>query len=117
MILSFDVSPTSQCLSFGDAAGSIHLMSTNNPEPQFNTFSRSVVSKFFNEQFEKFCIQFFIYLYLYFFRPTEFADPVETLQPFSSEDNETPLSSIPMTYTGQTLFSDWPEEFLKKVYR
>ncbi|XP_051153059.1 PAN2-PAN3 deadenylation complex catalytic subunit PAN2 isoform X2 [Leptopilina boulardi] len=89
MILSFDVSPTSQCLSFGDSVGSIHLMSTNNPEPQFNTFSR----------------------------PTEFADPVETLQPFSFDDNETPLSSIPMMYTGQTLFSDWPEEFIKQVYR
>lgn len=42
MILSFDVSPTSQCLCFGDSAGSIHLMSTNTPEPQFNTFSRLV---------------------------------------------------------------------------
>ena len=42
MILSFDVSRTSQCLSFGDVAGSIHLMSTNIPEPQFNTFSRFV---------------------------------------------------------------------------
>lgn len=42
MILSFDVSSTSQCLCFGDSAGSIHLMSTNTPEPQFNTFSRLV---------------------------------------------------------------------------
>lgn len=89
MILSFDVSPTSQCLSFGDAVGSIHLMSTNNPEPQFNTFSR----------------------------PTEFADPVETLQPFPFDDNETSLSSIPMVYTGHPLFSDWPEEYVKQVYR
>ncbi|XP_015605177.1 PAN2-PAN3 deadenylation complex catalytic subunit PAN2 isoform X3 [Cephus cinctus] len=89
LVLSFDVSPTSQCLCFGDAAGSIHLMSTNTPEPQFNTFSR----------------------------PTEFADPVETLQPIAFDDHMTPLSTIPMMYTGHTLLSDWPEEYLKKVYR
>ncbi|XP_014488070.1 PREDICTED: PAB-dependent poly(A)-specific ribonuclease subunit PAN2 isoform X2 [Dinoponera quadriceps] len=89
MILSFDVASTSQFLCFGDAAGSIHLMSTNNPEPQFNTFSR----------------------------PTEFADPVETLQPIPFDDDVTPLSTIPIMYSEQPLLSDWPEEFLKKVYR
>ncbi|XP_033221398.1 PAN2-PAN3 deadenylation complex catalytic subunit PAN2 isoform X2 [Belonocnema kinseyi] len=89
MILSFDVSPTSQCLSFGDSAGYIHLMSTNNVAPQFNTYSR----------------------------PTEFADPVETLEPISFYDNTTPLSTIPTMYTGQPLFSDWPSEFIQKVYR
>lgn len=89
MILSFDVASTSQCLCFGDATGSIHLMSTNNPEPQFNTFSR----------------------------PTEFADPVETLQPIPFDDDTTPYSTIPMMYSDQPLLSDWPEEYLKKVYR
>ncbi|CAK9819946.1 PAN2-PAN3 deadenylation complex catalytic subunit PAN2 [Anthophora quadrimaculata] len=89
MILSFDVSPTSQCLCFGDSAGSIHLMSTNTPEPQFNTFSRS----------------------------TEFADPVESLQSISFSDDVTPLSTIPVAYTGHPLLSDWPEEYLKKIYR
>lgn len=88
-ILSFDVSSTSQCLCFGDSAGSIHLMSTNTPEPQFNTFSR----------------------------PTEFADPVEPLPHISFDDDTTPLSTIPMYYTGQPLLSDWPEEFLRNVYR
>ncbi|XP_034178278.2 PAN2-PAN3 deadenylation complex catalytic subunit PAN2 isoform X1 [Osmia lignaria lignaria] len=89
MILSFDVSSTSQCLCFGDSAGSIHLMSTNTPEPQFNTFSR----------------------------PTEFADPVESFQCIPFDDDITPLSSIPIIYTGHPLLSDWPEEYLKKVYR
>ncbi|XP_076240982.1 PAN2-PAN3 deadenylation complex catalytic subunit PAN2 isoform X3 [Calliopsis andreniformis] len=89
MILSFDVSSTSQCLCFGDSAGSIHLMSTNTAEPQFNTFSR----------------------------PTEFADPVETIQSIPFDDDITPLSTIPIVYTGHPLLSDWPEEYLKKVYR
>nr|XP_012143234.1 PREDICTED: PAB-dependent poly(A)-specific ribonuclease subunit PAN2 isoform X4 [Megachile rotundata] len=89
MILSFDVSSTSQCLCFGDSAGSIHLMSTNTPEPQFNTFSR----------------------------PTEFADPVESLQCIPFDDDITPFSSIPIIYTGHPLLSDWPEEYLRKVYR
>ncbi|KZC14159.1 PAB-dependent poly(A)-specific ribonuclease subunit 2 [Dufourea novaeangliae] len=89
MILSFDVSSTSQCLCFGDSAGSIHLMSTNTPEPQFNTFSR----------------------------PTEFADPVESIQSIAFDDDVTPLSTIPVVYTGHPLLSDWPEEYLKKVYR
>ncbi|XP_066582928.1 PAN2-PAN3 deadenylation complex catalytic subunit PAN2 isoform X2 [Prorops nasuta] len=88
MILSFDVSSTSQCLCFGDSAGSVHLMATNNPEPQFNTFSR----------------------------PTEFADPVEAQQAIPFQD-DVPLSTIPMMYTGYPLLSDWPEEYLKKVYR
>ncbi|KAK0175032.1 hypothetical protein PV327_008817 [Microctonus hyperodae] len=89
MALSFDVSPTSKCLAFGDAAGSIHLMATNAPNPQFNTFSR----------------------------PTEFADPVETLDTITFDDDLTPLSTIPMIYNTHTLASDWPEEFLKKAYR
>ncbi|XP_071868052.1 PAN2-PAN3 deadenylation complex catalytic subunit PAN2 isoform X2 [Bombus fervidus] len=88
-IISFDVSSTSQCLCFGDSAGSIHLMSTNTPEPQFNTFSR----------------------------PTEFADPVEPLPHISFDDDVTPLSTIPMYYSGQPLLSDWPEEYLRYAYR
>ncbi|KAF7994563.1 hypothetical protein HCN44_004035 [Aphidius gifuensis] len=89
MVLSFDVSPTSKCLGFGDAAGSLHLMATNATDPQFNTFSR----------------------------PTEFADPVETLEPIKIEDKYSRLNAIPMLYGGHSLASDWPEEFLKKVYR
>lgn len=50
-------------------------------------------------------------------RPTEFADPVETLQPVPFDDDVTPLSTIPIMYSEQPLLSDWPEEFLKKVYR
>ncbi|XP_043271434.1 PAN2-PAN3 deadenylation complex catalytic subunit PAN2 isoform X2 [Venturia canescens] len=89
MVLSFDVSPTSKCLSFGDSAGSLHLMATNSPDPQFNAFPR----------------------------PTEFADPVETLESIPLDDNVTPLSNVPMIYAGVSLLSDWPEEFLKKIYR
>lgn len=50
-------------------------------------------------------------------RPTEFADPVETLQPIPFDDDDTPLSTIPIVYSEQSLLSDWQEEFLKKVYR
>ncbi|XP_034945248.1 PAN2-PAN3 deadenylation complex catalytic subunit PAN2 isoform X2 [Chelonus insularis] len=89
MALSFDVSPTSKCLAFGDAAGSIHLLATNNPNFQFNTYSR----------------------------PTEFADPVETLDTIAYDDYITSLSSVPMIYNGDSLASDWPEQFLTKTYR
>lgn len=50
-------------------------------------------------------------------RPTEFADPVESVQSISFDDDVTPLSTIPIVYTGHSLLSDWPEEYLKKVYR
>ncbi|XP_074108879.1 PAN2-PAN3 deadenylation complex catalytic subunit PAN2 isoform X1 [Cotesia typhae] len=89
MTLSFDVSPTSKCLGFGDAAGSIHLMATNASNPQFNTFSRL----------------------------TEFADPVETLKSMSIDDQMTSLSTVPMMYGDHSLASDWPEQFLRKTYR
>ncbi|XP_011498289.1 PREDICTED: PAB-dependent poly(A)-specific ribonuclease subunit PAN2 [Ceratosolen solmsi marchali] len=89
MITSLDVSPTSQCLCFGDSVGSIFLMTSNVPEPQFNTFSR----------------------------PTEFVDPEEIIQPIDIEDINAPLSMLPMMYNANTLLSDWPEEYSKKVYR
>lgn len=50
-------------------------------------------------------------------RPTEFADPVESLQPIAFDDDLTPFSTIPVMYTGHPLLSDWPEELLKKIYR
>lgn len=52
-----------------------------------------------------------------FHRPTEFADPVDSVQSISFDDDVTPLSTIPIVYTGHPLLSDWPEEYLKKVYR
>lgn len=59
------------------------------------------------------------YIYIFFieFRPTEFADPIETVQSIPFDDDVTPFSTIPMVYSDQPLLSDWPEEFLKKVYR
>ncbi|XP_066994616.1 PAN2-PAN3 deadenylation complex catalytic subunit PAN2 [Anabrus simplex] len=91
MCLAFDVSSSCQCMIFGDAGGSLHLYTSNPHTAMFNSFSRE----------------------------TEFADPVEPLPPISISDTHIPLSSIPLPYCqpGTTLLSDWPEEFLKKVYR
>lgn len=88
MILSLDISPTSQCLCFGDSMGSIHLMTTNVSETQFNSFSR----------------------------PTEFVDTEDNIN-IDIDDDSTPLSIIPLVYNSNTLLSDWPEEFLKKEHR
>lgn len=91
MCLTFDVSSSCQCMAFGDAGGSIHLYTSSPHTAMFNTFSRE----------------------------TEFADPVEPLPPISILDEVTPLSTIPLPYTqpGASLLSDWPEQFLRKVYR
>lgn len=89
MITSLDVSLTSQCLCFGDSAGSIHLMSSNVTDPQFNTFSR----------------------------PTEFVDSEEIIQNLDIDDNNTPLSVMPIIYNVNSLLSDWPDEYSKRVYR
>ncbi|XP_014219429.1 PAN2-PAN3 deadenylation complex catalytic subunit PAN2 [Copidosoma floridanum] len=88
MILSVDVSMTSQCVCFGGAVGSIHLMSSN-VEPQFNSYSRS----------------------------TEFVDTDDTVQSIDINDGSIPLSVMPIAYNMNPLLSDWPEEFSKKVYR
>lgn len=58
-----------------------------------------------------------MYIYYFTHRPTEFADLVPTVQSIPFDDDVTPLSTIPMIYSDQPLLSDWPEEFLKKVYR
>ena len=50
-------------------------------------------------------------------RPTEFADPIETIPSIPFDDDITPYSTIPMVYSDQPLLSDWPEEYLKKIYR
>ncbi|KAJ8678573.1 hypothetical protein QAD02_014360 [Eretmocerus hayati] len=89
MITSLDVSTTSQCISFGDSVGSIHLMTSNVTEPQFNSFSR----------------------------PTEFFDTEAPEISIDIEDDTTPLSVLPIAYNANTLLSDWPEELSKKAYR
>lgn len=91
MCLALDVSSSCQCMAFGDGGGSIHFYTSNPHTAMFNSFSRE----------------------------TEFADPVEPLPPISILDDVTPLSSVPLPYCqqGTTLLSDWPEQYLKKVYR
>ncbi|KAJ8313873.1 hypothetical protein KUTeg_008434 [Tegillarca granosa] len=89
LITSLDVSSTCQALSFGDSNGYLHLF-TAGEHVTYNSFSQ----------------------------PTEFADPVEHLQPIHISDELTPLSIIPMMYpVNGTLLSDWPPELCQKVYR
>jgi len=91
MCLALDVSSSCQCMAFGDGGGSIHFYTSNPHTAMFNSFSRE----------------------------TEFADPVEPLPPINILDDVTPLSSVPLPYCqqGATLLSDWPEQYLKKIYR
>ena len=91
MCQALDVSSSCQCMAFGDGGGSIHFYTSNPHTAMFNSFSRE----------------------------TEFADPVEPLPPISILDDVTPLSSVPLPYCqqGATFLSDWPEQYLKKVYR
>ena len=90
MITSLDISMTSQCLCFGDSVGTIHLMQSNVTDPQFNSFSR----------------------------PTEFVDTDEIVQTIDIDDNNTPLSVMPIIYNEtNSLLSDWPDEFSRKAYR
>jgi len=91
MCLALDVSSSCQCMAFGDGGGSIHFYTSNPHTAMFNSFSRE----------------------------TEFADPIEPVPPISILDDVTPLSSVPLPYCqqGATLLSDWPEQYLKKLYR
>lgn len=77
-----------QYLAVGDAAGEIHLFSSNAVNASFNSFSRE----------------------------TEFADPVDPLPAIAIDDMDTPLPLLPLM-RGVRLASDWPERFMKVAYR
>lgn len=89
--LTLDVSPSCQFISIGDSGGHIHLFSSSAPNASFNSFSCD----------------------------TEFADPVETQPSIPFNDFEVPLSTVPLGFVplDTKLTSDWPEQFLQKVYR
>ncbi|XP_044730900.1 PAN2-PAN3 deadenylation complex catalytic subunit PAN2 isoform X2 [Chrysoperla carnea] len=95
MCMAFDVASTSQAMVLGDSAGNIHLFTaanTSSHDVVFNTYSR----------------------------PTEHADPVDMSMPtIAYDDFRTPLSVVPLPVisNGTPLASDWPSQFMKRVYR
>lgn len=95
MCLAFDLSSTSQAMALGDSAGSIHLftgVNNGSNEAVFNNYSR----------------------------PTEHADNVHMSVPsIAYDDLHPPLSIVPLPVVpnGGLLASDWPQQFMKKVYR
>ncbi|GAB6030538.1 poly(A)-specific ribonuclease [Chamberlinius hualienensis] len=87
--MAFDTSTTCQAMVFGDSMGCLHLFGTNE-HPAFNPYPKR----------------------------TEFSDPIEPIQPIHIDDEITPLSTIPMFYSGhEKLASDWPSELTKVTYR
>ncbi len=92
MTLTMDISPSNQCLAFGDTSNTLHLYSSV-AEPMLNPYSRD----------------------------SEFADPVETLPPMDINDELAIYSSVPRPHLpeGQTSYcSDyWPDRFNQQIYR
>ncbi|KHJ42621.1 hypothetical protein D918_07340 [Trichuris suis] len=86
--LSIDVSPTGECIAFGDEIGTLHVFS-NRPHPIFVANARSIV----------------------------LPDPIEPTPTIPFDDLNTPLSIIPMPITGLPLLSTWPEECCKRNIR
>lgn len=86
--LSFDISSSNQIFAFGNQSGRTALFGS--PHAQFNSFARE----------------------------TEFPDPIPSLAAISMDDTVTPLSSIPLPYlvTGESWFSDYPQELLSYQY-
>ncbi|XP_046443074.1 PAN2-PAN3 deadenylation complex catalytic subunit PAN2-like isoform X2 [Daphnia pulex] len=90
MCMALEVSSSCQCLAVGDAGGYVHTFASN-ASALFNSFSR----------------------------PTEFADPVESLPvSIAMDDTTTPLTSIPFPLEHNSpLLSDWPEQFTRRRFR
>ena len=90
--ISMDISPSNQCLAFGDTANSVHLYSSVS-DPVLNPFARE----------------------------TEFADSMAPLSPMDIEDELAIYSRVarPFLPPGQTSYAStyWPERFKKQAYR
>jgi PAB-dependent poly(A)-specific ribonuclease subunit 2 len=90
--ISMDISPSNQCLAFGDSLNEVYLYSSVS-EPAMNPFARD----------------------------TEFAEHVPSRPAMSIDDELAIYSKIPRPYlpVGQTSYlSDyWPEKFKKQAYR
>ena len=91
-IISLDISPSNQCMAFGDTSNSIHLYSSV-ADPMLNPYARD----------------------------SEFADPIEHHPPMDICDELAIYASIPRPHLppGQTSYlSDfWPERFMRPGYR
>ena len=91
-IMSLDISPSNQCMAFGDTSNSIHLYSSV-AEPMLNPYARD----------------------------SEFADPIEHLPPMDISDELGIYASVarPHLPPGQNSYlSDyWPERFMRPAYR
>lgn len=93
MTMSLDISPSNQCMAFGDASNSVHLYSSV-AEPMLNPYARD----------------------------SEFADPIEHLPPMDICDQLAIYASVPRPHLptpGQNSYlSDyWPERFMRTAYR
>ena len=91
-IMSFDISPSNQCMAFGDTSNSIHMYSSV-AEPMLNPYARD----------------------------SEFAGPIEHLPPMDISDELAIYASVPRPHLppGQNSYlSDyWPERFMRTAYR
>ena len=91
-VMSLDISPSNQCLAFGDTSNSINLYSSV-PDPVLNPYARD----------------------------SEFADPIEHLPPMDISDPLAIYSSVPRPHLppGQTSYSSdlWPDRFMRPGYR
>lgn len=90
--MCMDISPSNQCMAFGDTSNSIHLYSSV-AEPVLNPYARD----------------------------SEFADPVEQLPPMDIADEFAVYASVPRPHlpSGQNSYlSDfWPERFMREAHR
>uniref|UniRef100_H2YM48 USP domain-containing protein n=1 Tax=Ciona savignyi TaxID=51511 RepID=H2YM48_CIOSA len=80
-IINTDTSSSMQAIAFADSGGLLHLWSAS-ATPNFNKFQKE----------------------------PDFPAMLDPLDPINIEDENTPLSIIPMPYCQKSLFSDWPKQ-------